>query len=63
MNFHLMFLILMIGDGKGENETAKDGLFTSNVDIKNLVMNLKGIIPALKSYVQMEETRMDKLRR
>ena len=61
MIFHLTLLIFLIQDGKGEDSGAKDGIFTSNVDVQNLVTNLREIIPALKSYVDMEEKRIDKL--
>ena len=61
MIFHLTLLIFLIQDGKGEDSGAKDGIFTSNVDVQNLVTNLREIIPALKSFVDMEEKRIDKL--
>ena len=47
---------------KCEDGGAKDGIFTSNVDVQNLVTNLREIIPALKSYVRTEEMRIDELR-
>ena len=57
-----MLLIFLIQDGKGEDGGTKDGIFTSNVDVQNLVMNLREIIPALKSYVRTEEKKIEKLR-
>ena len=62
MIYHLLLLIFWIQDGKGEDGGAKDGIFTSNVDVQNLVTNLREIIPALKSYVRKEEMRIEKLR-
>ena len=62
MIFHLMLLIFLIQDGKCEDWGAKDGIFTSNVDVQNLVTNLREIILALKSYVRTEEKRIEKLR-
>ena len=61
MIFHLTLLVFLIRDGKSEDMGVKDGIFTSNVDVQDLVTNLREIIPALKSYVDMEEKRIDKL--
>ena len=57
MIFHLMLLIFLIQDGKGEDGGAKDGIFTSNVDVQNLVTNLRELIPALKSPHGRDEDR------
>ena len=50
MIFHLTLLIFLIQDGKGEDSGAKDGIFTSNVDVQNPGDKFERNNPGIKEF-------------